>query len=742
MHAKLQPRACARAVPVVGVLLLAATGALGSARADQDDDAERVPSGAADIYSPIQRTFTHQAPLPGGPQRFVPGTSLPADDGPVLFQDLKERLRFADPFFRDMKLAVYLRTHDLDRDNASGPRSRAWAGGSALAIKTGFLDDWLQLEAAGATSQPLFAPEDEGGTLLLTQNQAEVSSFAIANARIRFTGQEVVLGRQLIKTPYINPQDNRMLPNTVEGAVLTRRRDEAQTFDYGVGYLWGFKARDSSYFVPFSEELGVTRGSRRPCRRCQGGSDRRPHHRCHRLSDRRRAQHDVRRSWTGSSSRAAAVPVQRQLHRSADGGRRSHRRCAVRDRSGVGPLRRQLRQRDAARGRLAERRRRRVAGPVRQLPGLHGARPAQLQRGRPENGRGRWRRLRPIASRARRSEAADPLRVGVGRRRCAERVAADPPERVQRRAGVPADIGAVARIFTCRCSIRWWSCRTTRRAKRSSRRCAASSPTSFPCYSGRMSSPAHNADPLRPFDARMLSVGDGHWLYVEEVGAADGIPAMFLHGGPGSGIAAPAPAAVRSCALPRLPVRSARRRAQPSLSVARRQHDAAPHRRHRGDPRSTSASSAGSSSAARGARRSPSPMREAHPERVTGLVLRAIFLGTRAEVEWAFVDGPKLFRPDLYADFVELLPEAERADPLAAYLRRLADTDPAVQVPAAQTWAAYERALSELTPSHDAADARCRAQRALAADADCRRSLHPQRLLPGDRISCCARRTA
>ena len=90
---------------------------------------------------------------------------------------------------------------------------------------------------------------------------------------------------------------------------------------------------------------------------------------------------------------------------------------------------------------------------------------------------------------------------------------------------------------------------------------------------------------------------------------------------------------------------------------------------------------------------------EAHPERVTGLVMRAIFLGTRAEVEWAFVEGPKWFRPDLYSDFVGLLPEAERADPLAAYLRRLADPDPAVQVPAAQTWATYERILSELTPS-------------------------------------------
>jgi hypothetical protein len=258
MHAKPQPRASSRNALVFGVAMLAAIGALVSAaEADQDDDAERVPSGAADIYSPIQRTFDHQAPLPGGPRRFVPGTSLPAEDGPVLFQDLKERLRSADPFFRDMRLAVYVRTHDLDRHNATGPQSQAWAGGSALAIRTGFLDDWLQFEAAGASSQPLYAPAGEGGTLLLTDNQAEVSSFAIGNARLRGLGQELVVGRQLVKSPYINPQDNRMLPNAVEGAVLTRRRDEAQTLDYGVGYLWGFKARDSSYFVPFSQELGV-----------------------------------------------------------------------------------------------------------------------------------------------------------------------------------------------------------------------------------------------------------------------------------------------------------------------------------------------------------------------------------------------------------------------------------------------------------------------------------------------------
>jgi hypothetical protein len=258
MHAIRQPRAFSRSALLFGLLLLAGVGARGpAAKADQDDDAERVPSGAADIYSPIERTFTRQAPLPGGPGRLVPGTSLPAETGVVVLQDLKERLRFADPFFRDTVLAVYLRTHALDRNNSDETQSRAWAGGSAIAVRTGFLDDWLQLEAAAATSQPIWAPQGDGGTLLLTDNQAEVSSPAIANARLRFAGQEIALGRQLVKTPYINPQDNRMLPNTVEGAVLTRRRDEAQTFDYGVGYLWGFKARDSSYFQAFSNELGV-----------------------------------------------------------------------------------------------------------------------------------------------------------------------------------------------------------------------------------------------------------------------------------------------------------------------------------------------------------------------------------------------------------------------------------------------------------------------------------------------------
>ena len=213
-----------------------------------------------------------------------------------------------------------------------------------------------------------------------------------------------------------------------------------------------------------------------------------------------------------------------------------------------------------------------------------------------------------------------------------------------------------------------------------------------------MSTPTATADPLRPFDARMLAVGDGHWLYVEEVGRAGGIPALFLHGGPGSGsqhlhrrLFDPS----RFHAL--LFDQRGAGRSHPYLSLAANttQHlvaDIETIRAHFGIERWLVVGGSWGSTLALA-------YAEAFPERVTGLVLRAIFLGTHQEVEWAFVDGPQLFRPDLFADFVGLLPEAERAAPLAAYLRRLADPDPAVQVPAAQAWAAYERALSELAPS-------------------------------------------
>lgn len=205
--------------------------------------------------------------------------------------------------------------------------------------------------------------------------------------------------------------------------------------------------------------------------------------------------------------------------------------------------------------------------------------------------------------------------------------------------------------------------------------------------------------PSRPFDARMISVGEGHWLYVEEVGLKGGRPAVFLHGGPGSGsqhfhrtLFDPG----RDHAF--LFDQRGAGRSHPYLSRAAnttadlvadletiRQHFAI-------DRWLVVGGSWGSTLALAYA--------ETHPERVSGLVLRAVFLGTRREVEWAFIRGPQIFRPELFEAFRDWLPQDERDDCLDAYVRRLTNPDPAVHTPAAHIWHAYERILSELRPGN------------------------------------------
>jgi proline iminopeptidase len=193
----------------------------------------------------------------------------------------------------------------------------------------------------------------------------------------------------------------------------------------------------------------------------------------------------------------------------------------------------------------------------------------------------------------------------------------------------------------------------------------------------------------------MLDVGDGHWIYVEEVGRRGGIPALFLHGGPGSG----AQHAHRRLFDPELfhaflfDQRGAGR-SHPYLSLRANTTD---HlvadieriREHFGIERWMLVGGSWGSTLALA-------YAERFPHRVTGLVMRAVFLGTREEVAWAFVDGPQRFRPDLFADFVAFLPPEERAHPLKAYIDRLLNPDGAVHGPAARMWYAYERALSEL----------------------------------------------
>jgi proline iminopeptidase len=202
------------------------------------------------------------------------------------------------------------------------------------------------------------------------------------------------------------------------------------------------------------------------------------------------------------------------------------------------------------------------------------------------------------------------------------------------------------------------------------------------------------SDPFAPLTSQLLPVGDSHEIYVESVGRADGIPAVYLHGGPGSGCQ---PDHRRLFDPERFHViLFDQRGAGRSRPKAGREDNTLPHliadmeiiREKFGFERWIIVGGSWGATLALA-------YAQAHPNRVSGIVLRATFLGTRSELEGAFADVLRRFYPDLSEDFLGVLPPAERAKPLDAYWRRILDSDPAVHGPAARAWHDTERILSE-----------------------------------------------
>ncbi|MFT4118955.1 prolyl aminopeptidase [Bradyrhizobium sp.] len=209
---------------------------------------------------------------------------------------------------------------------------------------------------------------------------------------------------------------------------------------------------------------------------------------------------------------------------------------------------------------------------------------------------------------------------------------------------------------------------------------------------------AKRADPFAPLTSEMLDVGDGHELHVESVGRAGGIPAIYLHGGPGSGCQ---PDHRRLFDPERFhAVLFDQRGCGRSRPKGSREHNTTQHliadmekirARFGFDRWIVVGGSWGATLALAYA--------QAHPEHVSGIALRATFLGTRAEVETAFTSRLAQFYPALHQDFLSVLPEEERARPVEAYYRRILDADPAVHGGAARAWHDVERTLSEHKPA-------------------------------------------
>lgn len=195
--------------------------------------------------------------------------------------------------------------------------------------------------------------------------------------------------------------------------------------------------------------------------------------------------------------------------------------------------------------------------------------------------------------------------------------------------------------------------------------------------------------PIEPYRQGRLSVPGGHDLYFEESGNARGKPVLIVHGGPGGG-SNPTMRRYHDPSRYRIILLDQRGcgRSTPHASITNNTtwdlvDDMERLRRHLGIERwQLLGGSWGSTLSLAYA--------EAHPDRVTELVLRGIFLLRAAELRWFYEDGANWLFPDAYAAFLAPIPAAERGDIIAAYHRRLTHADQRVQIEAARAWSLWE----------------------------------------------------
>ncbi|MBO6939404.1 MAG: prolyl aminopeptidase [Deltaproteobacteria bacterium] len=210
-----------------------------------------------------------------------------------------------------------------------------------------------------------------------------------------------------------------------------------------------------------------------------------------------------------------------------------------------------------------------------------------------------------------------------------------------------------------------------------------------------MAVPVSLYPPIDAYDDGHLDVGDGHSIYYEQCGNPDGKPAVFVHGGPGGGTDPSQrrfwdPAAYRIVLFDQ-------RGCGKSSPHASLENNTTPHliadmerlRAHLGIERwQLFGGSWGSTLSLAYA--------QAHPERVTEIILRGIFLVRREEVRWYYQSGASRFFPDAWESFLAPIPEDERDDLVTAYHQRLTSEDESIRLAAARAWSMWEGSTSRL----------------------------------------------
>ncbi len=201
--------------------------------------------------------------------------------------------------------------------------------------------------------------------------------------------------------------------------------------------------------------------------------------------------------------------------------------------------------------------------------------------------------------------------------------------------------------------------------------------------------------PIEPFDQRMMDVGDGHRIYVEQCGNPEGIPVIVLHGGPGGGCS-PAMRRYFNPSHYRVVLLDQRGcgRSRPHASVENNTtwdlvQDIERIRNvlsidrwaiFGGSWGATLALIYGIS----------------HPERAAHLILRGVFLMTQRELDWFYRGGAGMFWPDVWSGFTTIVPDDEQDDLIGAYNRRLFSGDLKLENRFARAWASWENTLASI----------------------------------------------
>ena len=209
--------------------------------------------------------------------------------------------------------------------------------------------------------------------------------------------------------------------------------------------------------------------------------------------------------------------------------------------------------------------------------------------------------------------------------------------------------------------------------------------------------------PIKPNRSLALKVDPTHEIYVEESGNPQGLPVLFVHGGPGAGCEEKHrsyfdPNRYRIVLFDQRGAGKSRPHAELTANttldlVA----DMERIRTELGiDKWVLFGGSWGSTLSLVYA--------ETHPQRVLGLVLRGIFLCRPQEIRWFYQEGANRIFPDYWREFVAPIPEAERHDLLHAHHRRLTGSDEVARMRSAEAWSVWEGRTATLTPRREVVD--------------------------------------